>query len=136
MIPFQTKLKTLSGTSYGEVKKQALIAFKEIERRTRRKPYVRSAYFKKQKIFFDYFWPHLFEKSPKNRFKRLKYFEAAIELIKYSRNSPSVKPNPNKKDEILYRFAGLTLNKELFYVQIKENKKNNKKYFMSCFPPE
>lgn len=33
-------------------------------------------------------------------------------------------------------FAGLTGNNDLFYVQIKEDKKVRKKYFMSCFPPE
>ena len=110
--------------------------FKEIERKTKRRPYVRSAYFNKQKVFFDYFWLHLFQKSPKQRFKRLKYFKASLELIKYSRNAPSIKSNPNKKDEILYRFAGLTREKELFYVQIKEDKKSDRKYFMSCFPPE
>ena len=136
MIPYQSKTKKLPGTRYGEVKKQAIMIFKEIERKTKRRPYVRSAYFNKQKVFFDYFWLHLFQKSPKQRFKRLKYFKASLELIKYSRNAPSIKSNPNKKDEILYRFAGLTREKELFYVQIKEDKKSDRKYFMSCFPPE
>ena len=70
----------------------------------------------------------------KEKVKRLKYFSAAIEVIKDSRNKPIIKQNPNKKTEILYRFAGLTKEKDLFLVQIKEEKKNGKKYFMSCFP--
>jgi len=35
---------------------------------------------------------------------------------------------------MLHRFAGLTKEKELFYVQVKKEKKSGKKYFMSCFP--
>ena len=134
MIPYQTKIKKLPGTSYAEVRKQALAIFNEIKKKTKRKPYVRSAYFNKQKVFFDYFWQHLLEKSLKERTRRLKYFACALDLIKNSRNKPIIKQNPNKKIEILYRFAGLTKEKELFLVQIKEDKKNDKKYLMSCFP--
>lgn len=36
---------------------------------------------------------------------------------------------------MIYRFAELTAEKELFYVQIKEDKKKHK-YFMSCFTEE
>jgi hypothetical protein len=136
MIPYPTKIKKLPGTSYGEVRKQAVFLFNQIKKRTKRRPYIRSAYFNKQKVFFDYFWQHLFQKSPKERYKRLKYFGSAIEAIKNSRNQPSSKQNPNKPSEILHRFAGLTKDKELFYVQIKEDKKSGRKYFMSCFPPE
>ena len=134
MIPYQTKIKKLPGTSYAEVRKQALAIFNEIKKKTKRKPYVRLAYFNKQKVFFDYFWQHLLEKSLKERTRRLKYFACALDLIKNSRNKPIIKQNPNKKIEILYRFAGLTKEKELFLVQIKEDKKNDKKYLMSCFP--
>ena len=134
MIPYQTKIRKLSGTSYSEVRKQALAVFNEIKKRTKRKPYIKSAYFNKQKVFFDFFWPHLLQKSPKERMKRLKYFEAALEVIKNSRNHPTSEENPHKKGEILHRFAGLTKNRELFYVQIKEDKRSGRKYFMSCFP--
>lgn len=134
MIPYQTKIKKLSGTNYSEVKKNADIIFKEIKSKTKRRPYIRSAYFKKQKIFFDYFWEHLFQKSFNERTKRLKYFSCAIDLIKNSKNEPKFFNNPMKKSEILYRFAGLTKDKELFYVQIKEDVKNDKKYLMSVFP--
>jgi len=135
MIPYSTKKKKLPGTSYGEVRKQAEVIFKQIKSKTKRRPYIRSAYFNKQKIFFDYFWVHLNQRGPKERFNRLKYFETALEVIKNSRNQPISKQNPNKGSEILHRFAGLTKNKELFYAQIKEDKKSGRKYFMSCFPP-
>jgi len=138
MIPYQTKSKKLPGTNLGEVYRSSWLAYHEIEKQTKRRPYVRSAYFKKEKVFFDFFWDHLKQKSPKERFKRLKYFKAACDLIKYSKNIPIAKPNPNNAKEIYYRFAGLTAEKELFFVQIKEVKKRGQKpkYFMSCFPPE
>ena len=66
---------------------------------------------------------------------RLKYFKAACELIKDSKLGLVEKTESFERKEILYRFVGLTKEKELFYVQIKEDKKN-RKYFMSCFPPE
>lgn len=134
MIPYQTKANKLSGKKYGEIRKQAMILFNRIENKTKRKPYIKSSYFNKQKIFFDYFWKHLFQKNPKERIERLRYFGAALEVIRKSRNHPVSLDNPHKKGEILHRFAGLTKNRELFYVQIKENKRNGNKYFMSCFP--
>jgi len=102
-----------------EIRKEAMAVFNQIKRRTKRRPYVRSAYFNKEKIFFDFFWTHLHQKGPKSRFKRLKYFAAAVDLIKNSKNHPVSKENPNKRTEIVHRFAGLTKEKELFFVQIK-----------------
>ncbi|MDO8471955.1 MAG: hypothetical protein Q7S64_02290 [bacterium] len=72
----------------------------------------------------------------KTRTKRLAYLPCAIDLIEHSRNVPTMKVNPNKKTELLYRFGGLTKEKEVFYVQIKENVKTGAKYLMSIFPPE
>ena len=134
MIPYQNSKNKLKGANYKEVRKNAIIVFNQIKRKTKREPYLRSAYFQKQKIFFDYFWTHLRQKRAKERFKRLQYFEVAVELIKNSKNHPCSKQNPNKKIEIFHRFAGLTKDKKLFYVQIKENKRSDKKYFISCFP--
>ena len=111
------------------------MAYKTIKHKTKRKPYVRSAYFKKRKVFFDYFWQHLSRSGGyREKARRLRYFEAAIEVIKHSRNKPTSKNNPNKRLEILHRFAGLTKDKELFYVQIKEHASSGKLYFMSCLP--
>ncbi|MBU4369814.1 hypothetical protein KKG58_03590 [Patescibacteria group bacterium] len=134
MIPYQTKIKKLPGTSYSEVRKGVNDLFKQIKSKTKRKPYIKSAYFNKQKIFFDFFWQHLFEKSFKERVRRLKYFGCALDLIKNSRNDPISFENPCRHSEILHRFVGLSKEKELFYVQIKENKKTNRKYLMSVFP--
>lgn len=125
----------LPGTSYGEVSKNAFALYDEIRRKTKRRPYVRSAYFKKEKVFLEHWREHLFQKSPKERMKRMKYFKASIELIQKSKNDPIVKKNPNNHSEMLYRFAGLTSERNLFFVQIKEDRKSNK-YLMSCFSPE
>lgn len=133
MIPYQTKTKKLSGTSYTEVRKEALVLYNQIKRRTKRRPYIRSAYFNKQKIFFDYFWTHLNQKRRRERQIRLQLFAVAIEVIKNSRNAPVSNDNPANRNEILHRFAGLTRDKRLFYVQIKEDKRRGHKYFMSAF---
>lgn len=136
MKAYQSKFKRLSGSNYKGVYPLALRIYKQIESRTKRKPYIRSAYFKKDKIFLDYFWQHLRQKNLKDRTRRLKYYQCALDLIRNSKLEPTSKQNPNKKQEILHKFAGLAKNKEVFYVQISENKKTDQKYFMSVFPPE
>ena len=134
MITFKAKSLQLSGTGYKEVYKAAIEIYSGIEKRTKRRPYLRSAYFHKQKIFFDYFWPHLLQKSFSERVRRLKLFPAAIELIRESRNHPLTAQNPSKETEVLHRFAGNAKDKKLFYVQIKENKRTGRKQLMSIFP--
>lgn len=136
MLPYKTKAKKLAGTNYREVRNNANVIYNIIKKKTKRQPYIRSAYWKKEKVFLNYFWKHTFEKNPPDRFRRLKYFAAAIELVLYSRHKPVSKPNPNKKNEIVHRFAGQVKEGDIFYVQIKENKNTKRKYFMSCFPPE
>lgn len=116
--------------------KKAQAIYSQIKHRTKRKPCLRSAYFNKQKIFFDYFWVHIAQKARHQRKSRLKYLPCAIDLIRNSRNKPSSRINPNKKTEFLHRFAWLTKDKELFFVQIKEAIKTDRKYLMSVFPGE
>lgn len=81
MIPFKTKINKLPGSNLGEAYKSAWKMFHQIEKTTRRKPYIRSLYFKKDKVFLDLFWAHLKDKPPKERFERLKYFGAAVETV-------------------------------------------------------
>ncbi|OGF22050.1 hypothetical protein A2Y83_02615 [Candidatus Falkowbacteria bacterium RBG_13_39_14] len=135
-MPYKTKSAKFSGTSLKDAGKNARRIYNKVIVNTKRKPFVRSAYFKNEKIFFDYFWDHLKQKGPKARFKRLQFFEAAVELIKNSKAAPAL-DRRSDKNEILYRFEGIIKNSnEKFYVQIKENKKNGNKYFMSCFPDQ
>ncbi len=136
MKAYQVRIKKLSATRYADLIKQVRRMYHDIEKQTKRRPYIRSAYFDKEKIFFDFYWRHLDQKSFVERRKRLRYFACGIELIKNSRLEPLTKPNPNRRSETLHRFAGLTKDNELFFVQIKEDTKTKQKYLMSVFTPE
>jgi len=137
MQVYKTKIKKFSGTEFREVHRPAFGLYTKIKKKTKRRAYVRSAYFNMDKIFLDLFWYHLFEKSNwRDRVRRMKYFACAIELIQKSRFEPKTKENPNKQGEILHRFYGTTAENELFYVQIKEDKKKGQKFLISVFPSD
>lgn len=132
---YLTKTKKLSGTNYAEVYKKAFGVYSQIKKRTKRRPYIRSKYFKKDKIFLGIFWQHLNQKlNNKDKIRRVKYFPCAIELIQNTKFEPTSKENPNRKSEILHRFAGITSEKEIFFVQVKESKTTSQKYLISIFP--
>ncbi len=133
---YETKVKKLSGTSYKDVYPQALSIYKRICSKTKRRPYIRSKYFNKDKIFLDYFWDHIRTKNPNDRTRRLRYYECALGLIKNSNVEPITKTNPNKSSEKLHRFLGKTKSGELFYVQITEHTRTKNKHLMSVFPTE
>ena len=128
-----TKIKPLSGTNYSEIYPKAMALYKNIASKTKRRPYVRSAYFNKDKIFLDYFWDHIRQKNTHDRVRRLKYYACALDLIQNSRIAPSSHPNPMRRSEILHRFIGIAGDNSLFYVQIKEDKRCNK-HFISVLP--
>jgi hypothetical protein len=51
-----------------------------VQKRTpRRVPYIRSKYFKKDKVFLNTFWDHLKQKHPSEQAKRLKFYLAALD---------------------------------------------------------
>jgi hypothetical protein len=135
MKAYKTKISIFSGTDFREVHKKSLILYREIKKKSKRRPYIRSVYFKKQKIFLELFWYHLYEKSNfRDKVRRLKYFPCAIDLLQNSRYEPVSKENLNRTNEILHRFAGITKNNEIFLVHVKENKQRNEKWLMSVFP--
>lgn len=131
---YQTKVKKLSGSSYSEVFHKAFRIYTQIKKRSKRRVYIRSSYFNKSKIFLPLFWHHLQEKHYKDRIRRLKFFPCALELLKNSHYSPSSAENSDRKNEVLHRFAGISPENELFYVQVKENRKNEEKFLISIFP--
>ena len=133
---YQTTSKPFSGSSWNEIAPQARYLLRVITRRSKRRPYIRSAYFSKDKIFLSYFWRHLSQKTYPEQLRRMRYLPCAIELIKKSRHSPLSKQNPNQSDEILHRFAGTASDHKLFMVQIKEYKRTGRKELMSVFPYE
>jgi hypothetical protein len=135
MNTFKTRISKLSGTTYAEVYKAAYALHRKIEKRSKRRPYIRSLYFKKSKIFLGLFWQHLRDKfGLKEKIRRLKFFPCALELIEKSRLDPISKDNPNKSSELLHRFKGETRQKEVFFVQIKEDKRSGEKFLISVFP--
>lgn len=132
---YRTKSKKLTGSNYGEVHRKAFSIFTQIKKKSKRRVYIRSAYFKKDKIFLSLFWHHLQDKfNQKDRQRRIKFYPCAIELIRNSNLDPESKENVDKKSEILHRFTGITHENEIFFVQIKENKMNDQKYLISIFP--
>lgn len=81
MIIFKAKVGKIGGTSYRELIKKARAIYHQIQKKSRRSTYVRSAYLKKDKIFIDLFWEHLNQKPKRDRIRRLKFFNCAIDLI-------------------------------------------------------
>ena len=133
---FKTKTKKLTGSNYPDLHKKAFNIYQQIKRKMKRRPYIRSAYFKKDKIFLAIFWQHLHQKNWRNRKRRIRFFPCAIELIRHSCIDPISTDNPNNPSEILHKFKGITPNGSTFYVQVKENKRNNQKFLMSVFPEQ
>ena len=135
MQVYKSKINRLTGSSLHEVRQKAFGLYQQVTKKTKRRTYIRSTYFNKDKVFLETFWAHLFQKANwKDRVRRMKYFPAALDLLKNTRFEPTSKENPNKSGEILHRFAGTTADEHLFYVQVKEDKRKNQKWLMSTFP--
>lgn len=131
---YQTSTVPLTGTSYKEVSHKAHELYSTIRKRTKRRPYIRSAFFDKDKVFLQLFWNHLHEKlNFRDKTRRLKLFPCAVELIRESRFNPESKQNVDRPSEILHRFAGKTKAGQLFFVQIKEEKRTGEKWLVSVF---
>ena len=131
---FKTKKKKIAGSSFKEVNKTAQLIYKQIKSKTKRTPYIRSKYFKKEKVFLTLFWDHLFDKKEKDRVRRLKFYDCALDLIKNSTYDPETRENFRKKNELLHRFHDILASGEKFVVQIKENKRTKRKDLISIYP--
>lgn len=132
---YKTKASILSGSDFREVREKAFNLYVNLKKKTKRRPYVRSAYFKKDKVFLDLYWQHLFNQGNwRDRMRRLRFFPCAIELIQKSRFEPEIIKNSKKPSETLYRFAGVSSSDDLFYVQIKETRQKSQKFLISTFP--
>ncbi len=133
---YKTKNKRISGTKYREVYDSAFYEYKKIKKQSKRRPYIRSSYFAKQKIFIDLFKTHLHQKNWRDRARRARFFPATIELLRNTKIPPISKENPNKKHEILHRFKGKTNEGHIFYVQVREDKRTGNKSLFSVFPEQ
>lgn len=134
MSIYKTKIKKIAGTSFSEVRVSAENSYRKIKSRSKRTPYIRSKYFKNEKIFLTLFWQHLFDKQEKVRLRRLRFYDCALDLIRHSIFDPETRENFRKKDELLHRFMGSLKNGEQFVVQIKENKRTKRKDLISIYP--
>lgn len=137
MDAFKTKSRRLPSTHWDKVMKNAFGQYKEITRKTKRRPYVRSACFDKEKIFLGLFWHHLHEKTNiRDKTRRLKYFPCAIELMQNSKVKPTTQISKEEPTVYLHRFADITPDNDSFFLQIKENIKSKQKWLISVFPYE
>lgn len=134
MDAYRTKAVPLSGSSGTEIRRQAEAIMRTERSGTKRQPYVRSSYFRNSKIFIQPFWQHAWDKSWRDRARRLKYLPCALELIRHSHLAPVTRQSAQNPDDLLHRFKGVTSSGEAFFVQIRENKKTDRKDFMSVFP--
>ena len=132
---YRSKYSELPGSALNEVMRLARYEYHHIQKKTpRRVPYVRSKYFVKDKIFINSFWEHLNQKNPRERVRRLKFYSCAIDLLRNNAHAPETIFSKVETDINLHRFYGYTKDDQLFCVQVKENKRNNRKDFISVFP--
>ena len=132
---FHSKYDKLPGSDYSELTKAMWRIYNDIRKRTNRKPYIRSPYFKKSKVFLETYIQHLNQKTRRDRMRRIRYFLCGVDLLRNSREIPESRSSPNSRSEIVHRFAGKTKSGEIFYVQVREDRRGNK-YLMSIFPDE
>src|SRR5438552_1782982 len=85
---YRCQVAPFTDNRYADIMPQARSLFRALQKRTKRRPYIRSAYFKKDKIFFDYLWTHLNQKSLPDRARRLRFLPCALELLQKSRHAP------------------------------------------------
>lgn len=133
---YEVKTRPAPVSNYKEVYQKAFGLYNAIRKKTKRRPYVRSTYFNKQKIFLQLFWNHLREKNFRDRTRRAKFFPCAIDLIQHSRYEPATNQTKERPSELLHRFAGKTKDGQRFFVQIKEELRTGEKWLVSVFPED
>lgn len=131
---YRVKTMPYPGTNYKELYPQARTYYISLIDNSKRRPYIRSQYFSKQKVFIELFWVHLSQKNTSERRRRIKFIACGIELLRLSRVSPTLKQNVDRKQELLYRFTGITPSGQIFYIQVKENTRTKRKDLISIFP--
>lgn len=134
MKTYKSKYGKLHGSSYEEVAPLARKEFQRVKKLTKRQPYVRSAYFARDKIFLSLFWEHLAQKHRGDRTSRLKLYICMLDLLRHTKHAPDTIFSADNLNTMLHRFSGETKEGELFYVQVKEDKRTGRKDVISVFP--
>ena len=130
---FHSKKALLPGSSYSEVVARARKEFNTVRKLTKRQPYVRSKYFRGDKIFMTVFWDHVMQKHRKDRTNRLRFYSAALDLLRNTNCHPEQVIESRHENTILFRFYGVTGDDVPFCVQVKHDIRTNRKDFMSVF---
>jgi len=73
------------------------------------------------------------QKRLRTRSKRLKLFNAAIDLMRNTRCDPETIFKKDDLSTLLHRFYGVTKDGVEFCVQVKQDKRSGRKDFMSVF---
>ncbi len=133
MDVFISKMTMLKGTSYKEVSVLARKYYNSIRTGTKRQPYVRSRFFHGDKVFIAVFWEHLAQKHQKERTRRLKFYVAALDLLRNTMTKPEVTASSAQHKYSFYRFYGITRDGTRFCVQVRADEKTGRKDFMSVF---
>jgi hypothetical protein len=115
---------------------QARKAFRALQKQTKRRPHIRSAYFKKDKLFFDFFWQHMQSKSVPDRARRLKYVPCALEILRQSRHDPITYVDKYQPGIIKHEFIGKATDGIIFSVIIQQDRKTGKKQLLSIYPKQ
>ena len=132
---YKSKFDTIPGTSHACVMRLARYEYHQMQKQTpRRQPYIRSRYFRRDKVFVNQFWDHVKQKRPGDQLRRVKLYVCAIDLIRNTTASPETIFSRDNMNMSLHRFYGQTKSGKLFCVQIKQDKRTGRKDFMSVFP--
>ncbi len=124
----------LGGHRYADIMPQARALFRALQKKTKRRPYIRSAYFKKDKVFFEYLWTHLNQKSLPDRARRLRYLPCALEVLQKSRQDPITFVDSQDPDTIRHQFSGVAGDGSRFAVIVKQERASGRKHLLSLFP--
>lgn len=137
MDAFRSKYNPLPGSSHAEVFRAAREEYRKIQSLTpRRQAYIRSKYFRNDKVFINQLWTHTTKKHYGDQMRRVKLFNCAIDLLRNSTVAPETIFSKGDLNTMLHRFYGDTKDGKLFCVQVRENKRTGRKYLMSVFPDQ
>ena len=137
MRVYQSKYNQLPGTSYQEIINAAHYHHQKLQKRNpRRRVYVRSRYFNRDKVFLTLFWPHLLQKRRGDQMRRAKLYLCALDLLRnYNYLNGAVIENGHPEATLL-RFMGRTKDGVLYVVQVKVYIRSNRKDLISVYPVE
>lgn len=127
---YHTKCEALSGTSWKETHAAAKDAHKSYIGSARRRAYIRSPLFQRDKVFIDTYWRTLGTRNFRDRQRRLSFLPCGLELIKHAHFSKQEVVESKRR---YYHFDGVTPAGKSFSVHIKEDGAG-RRYLMSVFP--